>query len=73
MIELNSFAELKTTRPSATGELAILRRYYQQDDNYRGGGNFIGYVTSALPEDNGGTLAVGKAFTGVGRWTIPMR
>ncbi|MEI2264024.1 amylovoran biosynthesis protein AmsF [Erwinia sp. CGal63] len=62
MIEVNSFAELRTTTPSKTGELAILRRYYNNDNYYRGGGNFVGYVTTSLPADNGGTLAVGNGF-----------
>lgn len=60
MIEVNSFAGLKITRSTVTGELAILRRYYSNDNNYRGGGHFTGYITSSPPAENGGTLAVGE-------------
>lgn len=43
MIEVNSFAELRTTKPSKAGEMAMLRRYYDKDSTFRGGGEFVGF------------------------------
>ena len=62
MIEVNSYAELKTTAPTKTGDLAKLRRYYDNDNYYRGGGDFVGYITTTPPADNGGTVAEGNGF-----------
>lgn len=59
MIEVNSFAELRTTAPAKAGDLAILKRYYDKDSKFRGGGWFIGFPqTSSIPADDGGTIAV---------------
>jgi len=62
MIEVNSFAELRSIKPAKNGELALLRRYYNGDNYYRGGGNFVGFVTASPPADDGGTLATGNGF-----------
>ncbi|WP_455813139.1 hypothetical protein [Pseudomonas graminis] len=62
MIEVNSFAELRTTVPSKSGEIALLKRYYDKDSTFRGGGTFAGFVTTALPVDDSGTYAVGNGF-----------
>ncbi|WP_380178900.1 amylovoran biosynthesis protein AmsF [Kalamiella sp. sgz302252] len=62
MIEVDSFAELRTTAPGKTGELAWLRRYHNNDSYYRGGGDFIGFITPSPPGDNSGTLAAGEGF-----------
>ncbi|XUK73063.1 hypothetical protein ABMA09_08975 [Erwinia rhapontici] len=62
MIEVNSFAELRTTAPSKSGEIALLKRYYDKDSTFRGGGTFAGFVTTALPVDDSGTYAVGTGF-----------
>lgn len=62
MIEVNSFAELRTTAPSKSGEIALLKRYYDKDATFRGGGTFAGFVTPALPVDDCGTYAVGTGF-----------
>ncbi|WP_338556640.1 amylovoran biosynthesis protein AmsF [Erwinia sp. E_sp_B04_7] len=62
MIEVNSFAELKTTTPSKSGELALLRRYYDKDSTFRGGGDFVGFLgTTTLVEDSG-TVVIGSGF-----------
>lgn len=63
MIEVNSFAELRTTKPPKSGEIAMLRRYYDKDASFKGGGDFVGFVQStSLPKDDGGTFAVGNGF-----------
>lgn len=62
MIEVNSFAELRTTAPAKAGDFALLKRYYDKDSTFRGGGMFVGFVTTALPVDDGGTYAVGNGF-----------
>ncbi len=61
MIEVNSFAELRTTAPAKNGDLAVLRRY-NADSNYRGGGDFTGFIGTTKSTDDGGTLAVGNGF-----------
>ena len=64
MIEVNSFDELRKTAPAKAGDLAILKRYWDKDSSFRGGGWFIGFPqTSGLPADDGGTIASdGKKF-----------
>ncbi|WP_336803638.1 amylovoran biosynthesis protein AmsF [Erwinia aphidicola] len=62
MIEVNSFAELRTTAPAKSGDIALLKRYYDKDSTFRGGGNFVGFVTTTLPADDSGTVAVGSGF-----------
>ncbi|NIF23486.1 glycosyl hydrolase family 28-related protein [Candidatus Pantoea multigeneris] len=62
MIEVNSFAELRTTTPSASGVVAKLNRYYDKDSTFRGGGTFVGFIGTTTSTDDGGTLAVGSGF-----------
>lgn len=63
MIEVNSFAELRTTKPSASGEIAFLKRYYDRDSTFNGGGRFVGFVDTKgkAPADDSGTVAVSSA------------
>lgn len=62
MIEVNCFADLRTTAPAKAGDMAYLKRYYDKDSSFRGGGWFVGFPqTSGLPADNGGTIAVDTA------------
>ncbi|BAN99556.1 AmsF protein [Plautia stali symbiont] len=61
MIEVNSFAELRTTVPAKNGDLAFLRRY-NPDSTFRGGGDFTGFIGTTTAADDGGTLAVGNGF-----------
>ena len=59
MIEVNSFAELRTSAPGKAGDMAFLKRYYDKDSSFRGGGWFVGFPqTSGLPSDDGGITAV---------------
>ncbi len=62
MIEVNSFAELRTTAPAKNGDSAFLRRY-NADSNFRGGGDFTGFIGTTKAADDGGTLAVGNGFS----------
>ncbi len=63
MIEVNSFAELRTTTvPSKAGEIAVLKRYYDKDSSFRGGGDFVGFTGTTTLKDDGGTVAVGNNF-----------
>ncbi|WP_158784440.1 amylovoran biosynthesis protein AmsF [Pantoea sp. BAV 3049] len=62
MIEVNSFAELRTTAPTKSGDLAMLRRYYDKDSSFHGGGDFVGFVTTTPPADDSGTVAAGSGF-----------
>lgn len=62
MIEVNSFAELRTTKPPKAGEIAMLRRYYGNDNNFNGGGEFAGFISTTPPKDDSGTIAVGNGF-----------
>lgn len=62
MIEVNSFAELRTTKPSKAGEMAMLRRYYDKDSTFRGGGEFVGFPGTTTLKDDSGTVAVGADF-----------
>lgn len=61
MIEVNSYAELRTTVPSKNGDLAFLRRY-NADSTFHGGGDFTGFIGTTTATDDGGTLAVGNGF-----------
>ena len=61
MIEVNSFAELRTTVPGKNGDYAYLRRY-NADSNFRGGGDFTGFIGTTTAVDDGGTIAVGNGF-----------
>lgn len=59
MIEVNSFDDLRKTAPAKAGDLAILKRYYDKDSKFRGGGWFIGFPqTNNIPADDGGVTAV---------------
>lgn len=59
MIEVNSFAELRTTVPAKAGDIAFLKRYWDKDSSFRGGGWFVGFPqTTSLPTDDSGTIAV---------------
>ncbi|QQO90400.1 putative tail spike associated glycoside hydrolase [Erwinia phage pEa_SNUABM_5] len=60
MIEVNSFAELRTTPPTKAGDTAYLKRYYDKDSKFRGGGWFVGFPQKNTPADDGGINAVGK-------------
>ena len=62
MIEVNSFAELRTTKPAAAGQVASLNRYYDKDSTFRGGGDFVGFIGTTTLKDDGGTIAVGDGF-----------
>ena len=62
MIEVNSFAELRTTMPSKPGEIAVLKRYYDKDSSFRGGGDFVGFTGTTILKDDGGTVAIGNGF-----------
>lgn len=62
MIEVNSFAELRTTVPSKSGEIAVLKRYYDKDSSFRGGGDFVGFTGTTVLKDDGGTVAIGNNF-----------
>ncbi|CAO97027.1 hypothetical protein [Erwinia tasmaniensis] len=62
MIQVNSFAELRLTEPTKSGEIARLASYYEEDPGLRGGGDFVGFTATVLPVDDGGTLAVGEGF-----------
>ncbi|WLS77343.1 amylovoran biosynthesis protein AmsF [Erwinia pyri] len=62
MIEVNSFAELRTTAPTKSGDLALLRRYYDKDSTFRGGGDFVGFISTTTVVDDSGTLAAGNGF-----------
>lgn len=62
MIEVNSFAELRTTTPSKSGEVAVLKRYYDKDSSFRGGGDFVGFLSSTVLKDDSGTVAIGNGF-----------
>lgn len=64
MIEVNSFAELRTTVPTKQGDVASLKRYYAGDNTYRGGGEFVAFLftTSCPYQENGGTIAMGTGF-----------
>lgn len=62
MIEVNSFAELRTTVPSKPGEIAVLKRYYDKDSSFRGGGDFVGFTGTTVLKDDGGTVAIGNGF-----------
>ncbi len=63
MIEVNSFAELRNTTPSASGEIAALKRYYDKDSTFQGGGRFVGFLDTAITSgsDDNGTIAVASA------------
>lgn len=59
MIEVNCFDDLRKTAPAKAGDLAILKRYYDKDSKFRGGGWFIGFPqTNNIPADDGGITAV---------------
>lgn len=62
MIEVNSFAELRTTAPTKSGDLASLRRYYDKDSTFHGGGDFVGFVSTTKVTDDSGTMAAGNGF-----------
>ncbi|WP_130834154.1 glycosyl hydrolase family 28-related protein [[Erwinia] mediterraneensis] len=62
MIEVNSFAELSTTKPSVSGEVAVLKRYYDKDSSFRGGGEFVGFLSTTVLKEDGGTVVIGSGF-----------
>ncbi len=62
MIEVNSFAELRTTAPAKSGDIASLKRYYDKDATFHGGGDFVGFVSATTLTDDAGTVATGNGF-----------
>lgn len=62
MIEVNCFADLKTTKPSVSGEIAVLKRYYDKDSSFRGGGDFVGFLSSTVLKEDGGTVVIGSGY-----------
>ncbi|MBZ2398164.1 amylovoran biosynthesis protein AmsF [Erwinia amylovora] len=62
MIELNSFAELRMTVPSKSGEVVFLKSYYDNEPSPRGGGHFIGLPATTDLKDDNGTIALGEGF-----------
>lgn len=62
MIEVNSFAELRTTAPTKSGDVASLKRYYDKDATFHGGGDFVGFVSSTPLKDDSGTIASSDKF-----------
>lgn len=62
MIEVNCFADLRTTAPAKAGDIAALKRYYDKDSSFHGGGDFVGFPGSTSLSDDGGSLAKGSGF-----------
>lgn len=62
MIEINCFADLRTTAPTKAGDIAALKRYYDKDSSFHGGGDFVGFPGTTLLTDDGGSLAKGNGF-----------
>jgi hypothetical protein len=40
----------------------MLKRYYDKDSSFRGGGDFVGFLGTTTLKDDGGTLAIGSGF-----------
>lgn len=62
MIEVNCFADLRTTAPTKAGDIASLKRYYDKDSSFHGGGDFVGFLGATTLTDDGGTVAKGSSF-----------
>lgn len=62
MIEVNCFADLRTTAPAKAGDIAALKRYYDKDSSFHGGGDFVGFLGTTSLSDDGGSLAKGSGF-----------
>ncbi|MFU9135709.1 amylovoran biosynthesis protein AmsF [Erwinia tasmaniensis] len=62
MIEVNCFADLRTTAPTKAGDIAALKRYYDKDSSFHGGGDFVGFLGTTTLTDDGGTVAKGSSF-----------
>jgi len=62
MIEVNCFADLRTTAPVKAGDIAALKRYYDKDSSFHGGGDFVGFLGTTSLSDDGGSLAKGNGF-----------
>ncbi|WP_338562976.1 amylovoran biosynthesis protein AmsF [Erwinia sp. E_sp_B04_7] len=62
MIEVNCFADLRTTAPTKSGDIAALKRYYDKDSSFHGGGDFVGFLGTTTLKDDGGSLAKGTGF-----------
>lgn len=62
MIEVNCFADLYTTAPAKSGDIAVLKRYYDKDSTFRGGGDFVGFTGTTPLADDGGTIAKTPGF-----------
>lgn len=62
MIEVNCFADLRTTAPAKAGDIAALKRYYDKDSSFHGGGDFVGFTGTTTLSDDGGSLAKGSNF-----------
>jgi hypothetical protein len=62
MIEVNRFADLRTTAPAKAGDIAALKRYYDKDSSFHGGGDFVGFLGTTSLSDDGGSLAKGSGF-----------
>ncbi|CAH0271517.1 hypothetical protein SRABI13_03503 [Erwinia aphidicola] len=62
MIEVNCFADLRTTAPAKAGDIAMLKRYYDKDSTFHGGGDFVGFSGTTPLSDDGGTVAKGSGF-----------
>lgn len=62
MIEVNCFADLRTTAPTKAGDIAALKRYYDKDSSFHGGGDFVGFLGTTTLSDDGGTMAKGSTF-----------
>lgn len=62
MIEVNCFADLRTTAPTKAGDIAALKRYYDKDSSFHGGGDFVGFLGTTTLSDDGGSMAKGSTF-----------
>ncbi|VTT27872.1 Uncharacterised protein [Klebsiella pneumoniae] len=62
MIEVNCFADLRTTAPAKAGDIAMLKRYYDKDSTFHGGGDFVGFLGTTPLSDDGGSVAKGSGF-----------
>ncbi|MCX8965725.1 amylovoran biosynthesis protein AmsF [Erwinia psidii] len=62
MIEVNCFADLRTTVPTKAGDIAALKRYYDKDSSFHGGGDFVGFLGTPTLADDSGTIAKGSGF-----------
>lgn len=61
MTDVNSFADLQKTAPAGDGEMVYLKRYYDNDVHFRGGGHFVGFKGAPPVGEDGGTVVKGPA------------